>query len=89
MGAPPPRVAGGDPVTYNFDAERWLARQLELVADRHRRGELDEEACRREREAIELRYEQMLDRLDGTFQLPGVKGVTNEPEDVDDEAGDR
>jgi hypothetical protein len=82
-------VAGGDPVTYNFDAERWLARQLELLDGRLRRGELDEEACRREREVIDLRYEQMLDRLDGTFQLPGVKGAANGSEDVDDEAGDR
>lgn len=76
-------------MTYNFDPDRWLARQLEAIADRLRRGELDEGACQREREALELRYERMVDRLDGTFRLPAGDEPANRPEAADDEAGGR
>jgi len=61
-------------VTYNFDADRWLARQLDALGERRRRGELDGAGYRREREALEIRHQQMFDRLDGTFELPPARG---------------
>ncbi|HOC44387.1 MAG TPA: hypothetical protein PKJ99_15330 [Thermoanaerobaculales bacterium] len=73
-------------MTYNFDPDRWLACQLEAVAERRRRGELDDGACKREREAIELRYERMVDRLDGTYRLPAGGAPADRPDAVDDKA---
>ena len=71
-------------MTYNFDADRWLARQLDALGERRRRGELDEAGYRREREALELRHQQMLDRLDGTFQLPLAHSPEPRSRDDDD-----
>jgi len=71
-------------VTYNFDADRWLARELAALAERHRRGELDDSSLRREREALERRHERMVERLDGTFELPPAHGPATTPRDEDD-----
>jgi hypothetical protein len=71
-------------VTSNFDADRWLARQLEALAERHRRGELDDSSLRREREVLERRHERMVERLDGTFELPPAHGPTASARDDDD-----
>ena len=71
-------------MTYNFDADRWLARQLDAVGERRRRGELDEAGYCREGEALQLQYEQMLDRLDGTFQLPLAHRLEPRSRDDDD-----
>jgi hypothetical protein len=68
-------------VTYNFDADRWLARQLDALGERRRRGELDDACYRREREALKRRHEQMLDRLDGTFTLPPSRDSDTESRD--------
>ena len=57
-------------MTYNFDPDRWYERQRALLDARHAGGQLDEEQYRRELEALEQRYEEMIERLDGTFQLP-------------------
>jgi hypothetical protein len=57
-------------MTYNFDAERWLENQRALVAARRARGELDEEALARAIEELDRRYDEMVARLDGSFQLP-------------------
>jgi hypothetical protein len=75
-------------VTYNFDADRWLACQLDALLERCRRGELDEADYRREREALELRHERMVDRLDGTFELPPAhRPQPRSPEDDDPQHG--
>lgn len=71
-------------MTYNFDADRWLACQLEALAERHRRGELNDASLRREREALERRHERMVERLDGTFELPPAHGPAASPRDEDD-----
>jgi hypothetical protein len=57
-------------MTYNFDPDRWLENQRRAVEGRRERGELDEEACRRALEELERRYEEMVARLDGTFEIP-------------------
>jgi hypothetical protein len=57
-------------MTYNFDPDRWYERQRNLLDQRHAGGQLDDERYRRELEALEQRYEEMTERLDGTFQLP-------------------
>ncbi len=57
-------------MTYNFDPERWHENQRALLEARHARGELNDEGLEKALEELEERYEQMLRRLDGTYQLP-------------------
>ena len=57
-------------MTYNFDADGWLARELAALEQAYRAGRLNEGALERARERLMARYEQMLDRLDGTYRLP-------------------
>jgi hypothetical protein len=61
-------------MTYNFDPDRWLEDQERLIEMRHQRGELDDGAYREALQELEHRYEAMLDRLDGTYQLPPASG---------------
>ena len=58
-------------MTYNFDPDRWLADRKALLESRLTAGELDEEAYQRGLAELERRYDEMLTRLDGTFQIPG------------------
>ena len=57
-------------MTYNFDPERWYENEYSAIEILHKKGELTaaefEKACS---DLLE-RYEQMVSRLDGTFQLP-------------------
>jgi hypothetical protein len=57
-------------VTYNFDPDRWYERErlkLELERQSDRLSDADLEAALT---ALEARYEEMLDRLDGTYEIP-------------------
>jgi hypothetical protein len=56
-------------MTYNFDAEAWYRRQRDALEARHASGELSEEEYREALDDLERRYEEMLDRLDGTFRV--------------------
>jgi hypothetical protein len=68
-------------VTYNFDPDRWLSLQLAVLAERRQRCELDEAGYHRERGLLEQRYEQMLDGLDRSFELPSAARPATEPGD--------
>jgi len=57
-------------VTYNFDPERWYENQRALLMARRERGELDESAFAEALDELDRRFEEMLSRLDGSFQLP-------------------
>ncbi|MDD5563841.1 MAG: hypothetical protein PHQ91_09020 [Thermoanaerobaculaceae bacterium] len=58
-------------VTYNFDAERWRENQRALLAARRERGELSDAELAAAIEELDRKYDEMVARLDGTFQLPG------------------
>lgn len=58
-------------MTYNFDAERWLENHKALLEARRARGELDETGLARALAELDRRYEEMVTRLDGSFELPG------------------
>lgn len=62
------------PVTYNFNVDRWFETQKALLDARLQRGELDAEGYRLALEDIGRRADEMLNRLDGTFQIPGHPG---------------
>ena len=57
-------------MTYNFDPDRWYENQRALLAARRERGELDERAFAEALDELDRRFEEMLSRLDGSFQLP-------------------
>ncbi len=57
-------------MTYNFDPERWLDAHRAALDARRARGEIDAETHALELAELERRYEEMLTRLDGTYQLP-------------------
>lgn len=58
-------------MTYNFDPERWREMHEIALRARHDRGELTAEQLAHELAELERRSEEMLARLDGTYQLPG------------------
>ena len=57
-------------MTYNFDPKRWYENEYSVLEDQHKKGNLTdiefEEAC----SDLLNRYEEMLSRLEGTYQLP-------------------
>lgn len=57
-------------MTYNFDPDRWFEDQQTLLEMRHADGTLDDRAFEEAMRELERRYETMLARLDGTYQLP-------------------
>lgn len=57
-------------MTYNFDPDRWLEDQQRMLELRRDRGELDDEAHQEALADLERRYDAMVARLDGTYQLP-------------------
>jgi len=57
-------------VTYNFDPERWYDDHRARLEALLERGEIDRERFDREIAELDRRYEEMLERLDGTYRLP-------------------
>lgn len=57
-------------MTYNFDPDRWFESRLLLLDHRLATGEIDRERYDFELEELNRQLEAMLDRLDGTYQIP-------------------
>lgn len=58
-------------MTYNFDPDLWYDNQRALLEARSERGELSTTELEAALADLERRYEEMLDRLDGTYHIPG------------------
>ena len=58
-------------MTYNFDPERWYENERAVIDERFRSGEINAGQYEDAIEDLDARYDEMLDRLDGTFQIPG------------------
>ena len=56
-------------MTYNFDPDRWYEDQRLRLDFLRRNGELTEEAYQASLADLDRRFEQMLRRLDNTFEL--------------------
>jgi hypothetical protein len=56
-------------MTYNFDPDKWLENERLRVEMQRRAGEITEEEAAKALEALDRRYESMLNRLDGTFPV--------------------
>jgi hypothetical protein len=57
-------------MTYNFDPELWYDNQRALLESQCERGELGATELEAALADLERRYEEMLDRLDGTYHIP-------------------
>jgi hypothetical protein len=57
-------------MTYNFDPERWYANEYSALEDLHKKGAISDMQFDERRADLLQRYEQMVSRLDGTYQLP-------------------
>ena len=57
-------------MTYHFDPDRWFETHRAALEARRDRGEIDEAAFDAEILELDRRYEEMLTRLDGTYEIP-------------------
>jgi len=57
-------------MTYNFDPDRWYEAHRAALKARLERGEIDEAEFDAETVDLDRRYEEMLERLDGTYAIP-------------------
>lgn len=57
-------------MTYNFDPDDWYATRHALLQARSSDGELDEKEFAEAVAELDRRYEEMVDRLDGSYCLP-------------------
>ena len=58
-------------MTYNFDPDRWYENHRALLESRRVSGQLDEAAYQQALCELGDEYDAMVERLDGTYQLPG------------------
>ncbi len=57
-------------MTYNFDPDEWHDRERNVLLAQFQAGELTQPALDTALEDLEKRYQEMWDRLDGTYRLP-------------------
>ena len=57
-------------MTYNFDPDRWLETHQAALAARRDRGEIDESGYAAELDDLDRRYDAVVARLDGSFDIP-------------------
>ena len=57
-------------MTYNFDPDAWLERQITALEARKTRGDIDRVSFEIELAELHRRYDEMLSRLDGTYEIP-------------------
>lgn len=58
-------------MTYNFDPDRWYDNERGILDARLKTGDVGEQEYNKALSALEQRYDEMLKRLDGTYQIPG------------------
>ena len=57
-------------MTYNFDPERWYENEREAIEAELRAGKINARQYQAAIDDLEDRYEKMVNRLDGTYQIP-------------------
>jgi len=64
-------------VTYNFDPERWYDNERLAIDADFRSGKISARKYQAAIDDLDDRYDKMLDRLDGTYQIPAQR--TDDP----------
>ena len=57
-------------MTYNFDPERWYENEYSALGALYKKGDLTDVEFGKACSKLLDRYEEMVARLDGTYQLP-------------------
>ena len=57
-------------MTYNFDPDRWCEDERRILDSRYKAGEMSQQQYKEAISELERRYDEMLTRLDGTYQIP-------------------
>ena len=65
-------------MTYNFDPNRWHETRRAALAARRDRGEIDDAEYRTALLDLDRRYEEMVARLDGTYEIPAGRPQSDE-----------
>ena len=64
-------------MTYNFDPDKWYDDERSILDARLKNGKIDAREYEDALAALERRYDEVLQRLDGTYQIP--KSPQNDP----------
>ena len=57
-------------MTYNFDPDKWYDDERGILKARFKAGEINPQQYQDALCELDRRYEEMLKRLDGTYQIP-------------------
>ena len=57
-------------MTYNFDPDRWYDDEYGLLKQALKQGRLTQVEFDQKVETLSVKYDDMVARLDGTYQLP-------------------
>jgi hypothetical protein len=57
-------------MTYNFDPDRWYDNELAVLKERLRTAELGAQEYEAAVADLDRRFDEMLERLDGSYQIP-------------------
>jgi len=64
-------------MTYNFDPDRWYDNERLAIDERFRSGRISAGEYKDAIEDLDSRFDEMLERLDGSYQIP-----ENSPDDT-------
>ena len=57
-------------MTYNFDPDRWYENELAVLKEQRKSGEINTPDYEQAAADLDRRYDEMLKRLDGSYQIP-------------------
>ena len=57
-------------MTYNFDPDRWFENELSIIHSKFLAGEITRKERDRAIDEIDRQFNDMGDRLDGSYQIP-------------------
>ena len=57
-------------MTYNFDPEKWFEMEKRALDRRLERGDLDRQAYEEALDMLDQRYNAMVARLSGSYEIP-------------------
>ena len=65
-------------MTYNFDPDRWMEAHRAVLETCRDRGEIDDAELEAELLELDQRYDEMVARLDGTYEIPSSRSDSKE-----------
>ena len=62
-------------MTYNFDPDRWYENERCAIEKEYKSGEKTTRQFNDAIDDLQRRYDEMLDRLNGSFQIPKTSQI--------------